>query len=323
MKPEILLVLAPSNPPGIIEALEEHFVVHPISMSGNMARTAANLGAGVRALVTTTQAGADAALIDALPSLEIIVCPGAHVDAIDRAAAAKRDIVVTNAPGISAPDVADFAIAHLLAVARGIAKGDDFVRAGHWTSGPMRFSTRVSGKTLGIVGMGEIGRIVARRAEGLDMTVCYHEPKRKPDVSYRYFDSLVELARHVDFLSLHCRAGPETRHLVDRAVLEALGPEGILVNMARGLVVDEEALIEALETSAIAGAGLDVFENEPHVPARLRAMPNVILSPHKAAFTVETKAQMLELALANLCAHFAGQPLISPVPAMTASGAMP
>jgi lactate dehydrogenase-like 2-hydroxyacid dehydrogenase len=288
-----------------------------------MDRVAARLGGGVRGLVTTTQAGADAALIDALPRLEIIVCPGAHVDAIDRAAAARRGIAVTNAPGISAPDVADFAIAHLMAVAREIAKADDFVRAGHWLSGAMPFSTRVSGKTLGIVGMGEIGRIVARRAEGLDMTVCYHEPERMPDVPYRYFDDLVELARHVDFLSLHCHAGPKTRHLVDRAVLEALGPRGILINLARGLVVDEEALIEALETGAIAGAGLDVFENEPHVPERLRALTNVILSPHKAAFTVETKAEMLELAMANLRAHFAGKPLISPLPAVTAVGAAP
>ena len=314
MKPEIILVLAPSNPPRIVPVLEEHFVVHPLAMNDDMARTAARLGGEVRALVTTTQAGADAALIDALPRLEIIVCPGAHVDAIDRAAARKRGIAVTNAPGISAPDVADFAIAHLLAVAREISKCEDFVRSGRWTLGPMPLSTRVSGKTLGIVGMGEIGRIVARRAEGLDMTVCYHDPVQMPDVPYRHFDDVVELARHVDFLSLHCRAGPETRHLVDRAVLDALGPRGILISMARGLVVDEDALIEALESGGIAGAGLDVFENEPHVPERLRALPNVILSPHKAAFTEEAKEQMLDLALANLRSHFAGHPLISPVP---------
>lgn len=314
MKPEILLVLAPSNPPRIIPALEEHYVVHLLPMVDDMAEVAARLGAQVRALVTTTQAGADAALIDVLPKLEIIACPGAHVDAIDRAAARKRGIAVTNAPGVSAPDVADFAIAHLLAVARGIAEGDDFVRAGHWTSGPKSFSTRVAGKTLGIVGLGEIGRIVARRAEGLDMTICYHEPERMSDVPYRYFDDVVELARHVDFLSLHCHAGPETRHLIDRTVLEALGPRGILINMARGLVVDEDALVEALETGVIAGAGLDVFENEPHVPESLCAMPNVVLSPHKGAFTEETKAQMLDAVLTNLHAHFAGQPLISPVP---------
>ena len=314
MKPEILLVLAPSNPPRIVAVLEEHFAVHPLAISDDMAGIAARLGGRVRALVTTTQAGADAALIDALPRLEIIACPGGHVDGIDRAAVRRRGIAVTNAPGVSAPDVADFAIAHLLCVARRIAEGDDFVRAGNWTSGPMPYGTRVAGKTLGIVGLGEIGRLVARRAEGLDMTVCYHEPARKSDVPYRYFDDVIELARHVDFLSLHCHAGPETRHLIDRAVLEALGPQGILVNMARGLVVDEEALIEALERGVIAGAGLDVFENEPHVPERLRAMPNVVLSPHTGAFTEETKAQMLDAALANLCAHFAGRPLISTVP---------
>jgi lactate dehydrogenase-like 2-hydroxyacid dehydrogenase len=210
--------------------------------------------------------------------------------------------------------VADFAIAHLLAVARRVAEGDDFVRAGRWPSGPMPFSTRVTGKTLGIVGLGQIGRIVARRAEGLDMTVCYHQPEPKPGVPYRYFADVVELARHVDFLSLHCPAGPETRHLIDRAVLEALGPQGILVNVARGLVVDEAALIEALAGGTIAGAGLDVFEDEPHVPERLRAMANVVLSPHTGAFTEEAKAQMLDVSVANLDAHFAGQPLISPVP---------
>ena len=152
--------------------------------------------------------------------------------------------------------------------------------------------------------MGEIGRIVARRAEGLDMTVCYHEPEKMPDVSYRYFDDVVELARHVDFLSLHCRPNPRPAILVDRAVLKALGPQGILVNMARGVVVDEEALIEALESGGIAGAGLDVFENEPHVPERLRALTNVVLSPHQGAFTEEAKAEMLEMALANLRAPF-------------------
>ncbi len=314
MKPEIILVLTPSNPPRIVPVLEEHFVVHPLAMGDDMARTAARLGGDARALVTTTQAGADAALIDALPKLEIIVCSSGHVDTVDRAAARQRGIAVTNAPGISAPDVADFAIAHLLAVAREIPKCEDFVRSGGWTSGPMPLSTRVSGKTLGIVGMGEIGRIVARRAEGLDMTVCYHEPEKMPDVPYRYFDDVIELARHVDFLSLHCRAEPATRHLIDRAVLKALGPQGILVNMARGVVVDEEALIEALESGGIAGAGLDVFENEPHVPERLRALNKVVLSPHKGAFTEEAKAEMLEMALANLRAHFTGRPLISPVP---------
>jgi hydroxypyruvate reductase len=314
MKPEIILVLTPSNPPRIVPVLEEHFVVHPLAIGDDMARTAARLGGNVRALVTTTQAGADATLIDALPKLEIIVCSSGHVDTVDRAAARKRGIAVTNAPGISAPDVADFAIAHLMAVARGISKCEDFVRSGRWTSGLMPLSTRVSGKTLGIVGMGEIGRIVARRAEGLDMTVCYHEPEKMPDVSYRHFDDVIELARRVDFLSLHCRAEPATRHLVDRAVLKALGPQGILVNMARGVVVDEEALIDALESGGIAGAGLDVFENEPHLPERLRTLTNVILSPHQGAFTEEAKADMLEMALANLRAHFAGQALISPVP---------
>jgi len=314
MKPEIILVLTPSNPPRIVPVLEEHFVVYPLAIGDDMARTAARLGGNVRALVTTTQAGADATLIDALPKLEIIVCSSGHVDTVDRATARKRGIAVTNAPGISAPDVADFAIAHLMAVAREISKCEDFVRSGRWTSGLMPLSTRVSGKTLGIVGMGEIGRIVARRAEGLDMTVCYHEPEKMPDVSYRHFDDVIELARHVDFLSLHCRAEPATRHLVDRAVLKALGPQGILVNMARGVVVDEEALIDALESGGIAGAGLDVFENEPHVPERLRTLTNVILSPHQGAFTEEAKADMLEMALANLLAHFAGQALISPVP---------
>ena len=314
MKPEIVLVLSKANAPGLLPALEERYTVHRLPATGDMAAAAARCGQRARALVTPTLVGADARLIDTLPNLEIIVCPGGHVDRIDRAVTRARGIPVTNTPNVSAPDVADLAIGHLLAVARRVCDGDAFVRAGRWNAGPMGFGIRVGGKRLGIVGLGVIGRIVAKRAAGLDMEVCYHGPRRKADVPYRYYSDLVAMARAVDFMVLNCSAGPATRHLIDRAVLAALGPRGVLVNVARGSAVDHQALLEALADGTIAGAGLDAFENEPHVPARLLGMENVVLTAHTGAFTTEAKAIMVELALANLDAHFAGEPLPSPVP---------
>ena len=312
-RPTVAFVLSRANPPQLGPTLERHFHVHGLPDTTAIAGSVASFSDKVRALVTTTVAGADRGLIAALPNLELIVCLGGHVDRIDRQAAGARGIPVTNTPNVSAPDVADLAIALMLGIARRVCESDRFVRAGRWTTNTMPFGRRVNGKRLGIVGLGTIGSIVARRAAGFDMEIAYHGRAAKPGVPYRFYDDVAEMAADVDFLTLHCKSGPETRHLVDARVLKALGPEGFLINAARGEVVDETALIQALRGRTIAGAGLDVFENEPHASREFMDLDNVVVQAHHGAYTVETKQIMTDLALANLQAHFAGKPLVTPV----------
>ena len=312
-KPAIAFVLAGANPPQLGPMLEEHFRVHQLPVVEDMSREVTAFAEDVRALVTATLVGADKRLIDALPNLELIVCTGGHVDHIDRDAAWARGIHITNAPGVSAPDVADMSIALMLAVARRLCEGDRFVRTGHWLRGDMPLGRRVYGRKLGIVGLGGIGRIVARRAEGLEMDIAYYGPNPKEGVSYPHYEDVTRLAADVDFLTLHCKSGPATRHLIDAEVLRALGPDGFLINAARGDVVDEAALIQALKDGTIAGAGLDVYENEPHVPEELLGMDNVVLGAHHSAYSFEAKQIMADLTLANVRAHFDGKPLVTPV----------
>lgn len=201
----------------------------------------------------------------------------------------------------------------LLAASRQIVKGDRFVREGRWLQGIMNFTHRVHGKRVGIVGCGRIGGTVARRLEAFDMSISYHGPRDKEHPRYRYYADLAQMATDVDFLVLTCPGGPATRHMVNKRVLDALGPEGILVNIARGSVVDEDALVEALKHGSIRGAGLDVYAEEPRAPAELFELDNVVLSPHQSSATQETRAAMAESTLANLRAHFSGQPVPNPV----------
>ena len=215
---------------------------------------------------------------------------------------------------MTANDVADLAFGLLLAVARRIAEGERFIRGGHWPGGGMDYGTRVLGKRLGIVGLGAIGRTVAERAQGFKIDVAYHGPRRKPDVPHAYHADVIDLARAVDFLIVSCPGGPETAGMINRPVMEALGAKGILVNISRGSVVDEAALVEALSDGVLGGAGLDVFAEEPGVPEALMAMENVVLGPHVGSATPETRAAMTDLAIANMRAHLAGEPLLTPVP---------
>lgn len=254
-------------------------------------------------------------LIEALPNLEIISQFGVGVDNIDLQAAAERHIVVTNTPDLVTNDTADIALSLLLSCARRIVEGDAYVRVGHWANGPMPHGVTLTGKTVGIVGLGRIGQAVARRAVGFDMNVIYYGRHEKPEFSYSYYPDLIKLAEDSDFMILTVSGGSETRHLVNADVLKALGPQGYLINVARGSVVDEEALLIALSNREIAGAGLDVFENEPHVPEALYTMDNVVLLPHIGTLTFETRTKMSQLVLANLYAHFDGEPLKTPVTA--------
>jgi len=248
---------------------------------------------------------ADAALIEALPALKVISSFGVGVDKIDLHAAAQRGIPVGNTPDVLNDCVADLALGLIIDVARGIGASERYLRAGSWPRGAYPLQRKVSGKKLGIVGLGRIGHVIAKRALAFDMDIRYHNRRPVVDTSIAHEPSLVELARWCDFLVVIVPGGAATRHLVNDAVLDALGTKGYLINVSRGSVVDEAALVRALKERRIGGAGLDVFENEPQVPAELMGLDNVVLVPHIGSATVETRDAMGFRALDNLDAFFA------------------
>jgi lactate dehydrogenase-like 2-hydroxyacid dehydrogenase len=263
---------------------------------------------GYDVAVTMGIYGVNAPLMDSLPDLKLIACNGAGLDRIDLIEAKRRGIAVCHTPDELAQDVADGAIALTYAIMRRIVEADRFVRAGRWSKERMAPSRRLAGKTVGIVGLGKIGRVVAQRAGAIGMHVLYSGPKAKPDVPYPFVASMQELAERSDVLILSCPGGEATRHLVGQAVLEALGPDGYLVNVARGSVVDEAASIAALQERKIAGAALDVFVSEPNLDPRFLALDNVVLQPHSASITHETRAAMLARLLGDIEAYVEGRP---------------
>ena len=268
----------------------------------------------VRAIATEANRGASRALIEALPKLEVIGVFGVGTDLIDLAAARERKIPVTNTPNVLTDECADLAIGLMLASARQILFADRYVRDGSWASkGPIPLGRSVGGKTLGVLGLGGIGRAIADRAAAFRMRILYNGPRRKPEAPYEYVADLVEMAKASDYLMVACKGGPQTQHLVSAAVIDALGPKGTLINVARGTVVDERALITALTQGRLGHAALDVFDNEPNVAPELLALPNVIVQPHQGSATVETRTAIGQLMIDNICAHFAGQPLLTPV----------
>ncbi|HEX2826754.1 MAG TPA: 2-hydroxyacid dehydrogenase [Burkholderiales bacterium] len=299
-KPEIL-VLKPIYAP-TMAALERDYVVHK---GWEPARSDSR---AVRALVTTTATGFTREDAKACPALEIVVCFGTPRANFDFAAASERGLVVGATPDDIAAPVADLAVGLLVSLVRRIAEGDRFVRAGQWTTRAAAPGRDLAGKTCGIVGLGQIGLRVARRAEAFGMRIEYHGPNRK-SVAYPYHADIVALARAADCLVVTCPLTPQTRGLIDARVLAALGPEGFLVNVARGEVVDEGALLAALQGAGIAGAALDVYWNEPDVPRALTDMDNVLLTPHVGSNTREVRDERGAKLLANLEAHFAGKPV--------------
>jgi lactate dehydrogenase-like 2-hydroxyacid dehydrogenase len=269
----------------------------------------------VRAIAASGESKVSGELIARLPALRIVSVMGVGYDGVDVAAARERGVMVTHTPDVLNDEVADTAIGLMLCAARQLPAADRYVRAGLWErQGPMPLSRRMSGKRLGLLGIGRIGQAIARRAQAFGMSVAYTARSARAELPYRYVATPVELAAESDFLVVITPGGAATRHLVNAEVLRALGPKGILVNVARGSVVDEQALIEALEAGTIGGAALDVFEREPQVPDRLKALPQVVLTPHIGSATVETRQAMADLALANLQAFLEGRPLLTPVP---------
>jgi len=293
--------------------LKEKFAVTCLWEQADKETFLAREGARFLAVVTSGGERVSADLIAALPALQMIGTRGVGYDHIDLAAAKDRGIAVSNTPGVLTDCVADLAFGALVAVARRLAAADRFVRRGDWLESSYPLATRVSGKRLGIVGFGRIGQAVARRASGFAMEVRYHSRGPSADTAAGYVASLPTLAAWADFLVVCVPGGEATRNLISAAVLNALGPEGYLVNVARGSVVDEEALVCALEQGKIAGAALDVFQCEPRVPAALVGMDNVVLLPHIASSTRETFAAMEELLLENLSSFFTTGKLLTPV----------
>jgi len=285
--------------------LAEQFDVHPFWAETDPAGYLAQHGGEFVAMTTRAAIGVDAKMLAALPNLRVISSFGVGTDKLDLETARARGIAVGYTPDVLNDCVADTAFALLMDAARQVSAADRYVRRGEWLKGPYPLTTRVSGKRLGIVGMGRIGRVIARRSIGFDMEVRYFGRKPQEDVSYGFEPSLEALARWADFLVVATSGGPSTRHLISASVLDALGPQGYLINIARGTVVDEAALVDALTHKRIAGAGLDVFESEPHVPEALFPLDNVVLLPHVASGTHETRAAMANLVFDNLQSFFA------------------
>lgn len=301
--------------PHEMEELERDFSVIRLAKESDPEATLQQHRNDIVGIIASPMKKVNRHLIEALPNLEIICQFGVGIDNIDLQAAKERHIAVTNTPDLVTNDTADIALSLLLNCARRTVEADAYVRVGKWVNGPMPLGTSLTGKTVGIVGLGPIGQAVARRAEAFDMNVIYYARREKPEFSYSYYPELMKLAEDSDFMVLTVAGGAETRHLVNADVLKALGPQGYLINVARGSVVNEEALLIALRNREIAGAGLDVFDNEPHVPEAFFTMDNVVLLPHIGTATAETRKKMGQLVLLNLRAHFNGEPLKTPVAA--------
>lgn len=295
--------------PQLDAELAQAYAVTLLSEQPDPDRFLAEHGAQFEYLVTTAALGLPARVVDALPQLKFVSSFGVGFDALDKDALLRRGARVGYTPGVLDDCVADLAFALLLDATRGLSASDRFVRRGGWSQGRFGIHTRASGKRLGIFGMGRIGSTVARRASGFDMDVAYHNRRPVEGSPHQYLPSLLELARWADILVITAAGGDGTRHLVNAEVLAALGPQGFLVNVARGSVVDEAALAEALQHQRIAGAGLDVFEDEPRPLAALLALDNVVLAPHIASGTHETRRAMADLVLRNLAQFIAtGEP---------------
>jgi hydroxypyruvate reductase len=300
--------------PAVMEALGAEFTLHEVTSLDDVAGSLGPAAERVRGALSNPMIGLSSAMMDALPKLEITTLFGVGLERTDLAAARERGIVVTTTP-VLYEDVADTAVVLAMDASRRITSGDRWVRAGRWAAGGQAASgKRFSGKRAGILGMGRIGRMLAKRLAAFDMEIAYYDPRPAPDVDYTLHPTSVELARESDFLFLCAAGGPGVGHVVDADTLAALGPEGIFVNVARGWLVDEAALVDAVVTGKIGGAGLDVFEDEPNVPAALIEADNVVLLPHIASNTFETRDDMDRCVIENVRSWFSTGKAITPVP---------
>lgn len=292
------------------EALSARYTVHKLHEQADKDAWLKEHGARIRAHAGS---GVSADLIKSLPNLEIIAGMGVGYDNIDTVAAKARNIRVTNTPDVLNDAVAELTIGLMISLARHIPQADQFVRQGKWAQGNYGLFSELTGKTVGILGLGRIGKEIAIRAQAMKMRVVYHGRHQQAAVPYVFYDDLEDMARDSDWLIVIAPGGKGTDGIVSRKVLEALGPRGRIVNVARGTLIDEQAMVELLANGGLAGAALDVFENEPTVPAQLLQLENVVLSPHQGSATHQTRNAMGAMLVANLERHFAGEPLISAV----------
>jgi lactate dehydrogenase-like 2-hydroxyacid dehydrogenase len=312
-KPDVLLV--GSRKPVLVEGLSPHVNLHVLFESPDRDAFIASIGPKIRAMaVAYTANKLDGAFMQRFPRLEQISSFGVGYDHIDARWAGAHGIIVTNTPDVLNEEVADTALGLLLCTVREFPQADRYVRAGKWPGGhyPLAKAT-LRNRTVGMVGMGRIGRAIARRLEAFGVPIVYHARNPQAGVSYKYYPKLIDMARDVDTLMVIVPGGPTTQNMIDADVLKALGPTGVLINMARGSVVDEPALIAALKGRTIYSAGLDVFANEPHVPKELTEMEHVVLFPHLGSSTEVTRAAMDQLVVDNLLAWASGKPPLTPV----------
>ena len=311
MKPEIIITA--KGHAGTMATLQSEFSTHPLFEASDRSAFFEKCAPRVRGLATFGPMPVEGKLMDALPKLEIISNFGVGVDAINLADARQRKIIVTNTPDVLNDCVADTALALVMNTVRKFPQSEAYLRAGHWAArGPYPLTTSLGGKTLGILGLGRIGEAIAKRAIACGMKIRYHNRNRK-DVPYPYDPDPVTLAKNSDVLMVVTPGGAATNKLINEKVLQALGPEGYLVNIARGSIVDEPLLLRFLQQKKIAGAGLDVYVDEPRVPPEFFTLDNAVLFPHVGSATVETRKAMGDLQIENLRRHFAGKPVLTPV----------
>lgn len=309
------ILMVKPMPPLVIEALSERFTLHRLWEAQDPQARLAEIGPAIRGLASSALSGpVDEALFARLPALEIVSNLGVGYDNVEVAAAAARGIIVTNTPDVLTDEVADLTLGLLLSTLRRLPQADRFLRAGRWLQGPFPLTPTLRGRSVGIIGYGRIGKAIARRLDGFGVETVYHGRNRQEGVPHAYFGDLVEMARAVDVLIAVTPGGAGTEKMIDARVLDALGPDGVLINVARGSVVDEEALIAALREGRILSAGLDVYADEPRVPQALIDMEHVVLLPHVGSGSQKTRDAMAGLVVDNIVAWFEGRGPLTPVP---------
>jgi lactate dehydrogenase-like 2-hydroxyacid dehydrogenase len=312
-KPDILLVAGMADE--LADLLKPHFTAHRVAGADDAIKLPAELRNQIRGVITAGGAGVTPKLIENFPALEIVSCYSVGYDGVDAKNAASKGITVTHTPDVLNDEVANTAIALLLATTRRIVAFDKYVRQGRWSKeGPAPLTRGLAGKKVGIVGMGRIGMAIAEKLAAFKCEIVYHNRTRRPELDFRYYGDLEAMATDCDILIVMTPGGPATRNLIDARIMAALGPEGTLINVSRGSVVDEKELVSALEAGRLGAAGLDVFAHEPEVPAELIAMDNVVLLPHIGSATEETRAAMRALSVENLVSWYKTGKAVTPVP---------
>ena len=291
--------------------LETRYKVHRLWEASDQEALISEVAPQIRVVVT--EGWAPAEFQAKFPNLELIASHGVGYDGVDLGAAQARKIAVTNTPGVLDDAVADLTIGLLIAVTRGMVVGDQYVRNGEWLKANCPLMSHLRGRQAGILGLGRIGLAIAQRLQAFGIEINYHNRRERSDVDYKYFSSLSMMAQDVDFLILSCVGGEETKKIVNREIMEKIGPNGVLINISRGSVVDEGDLVACLEERKLGGAGLDVFTTEPHVPEALFKMPQVVLQPHIGSATLHTRIAMGQLVVDNVDAYYAKKPLLTPV----------